>query len=91
LVTRFGRLAAASVGVLIVSGALLALVHLKGPGDLLFSPYGLTLAIKLVAVAATLAAAWLGLRSLRSGRAEGFALAGVLALAGLLASLPPPR
>ena len=51
----------------------------------------MTLAIKLVAVAATLAAAWLGLRSLRSGRAEGVALAGVLALAGLLASLPPPR
>jgi copper transport protein len=91
LVARFGRLAAASVGVLLVSGVLLAFVHLKGPGDLLFSPYGLTLAIKLVAVAATLAAAWLGLRNLRSGRAEVVALAGVLALAGLLASLPPPR
>ena len=91
LLARFGRYAAVSVAVLLLSGALLALVHLRGPSDLLFSAYGLTLAIKVAAVAVALVAAWLGLRRLRSGRPEAVALAGVLALAAVLSSLPPPR
>jgi copper transport protein len=91
LVARFGRLAVAAVGVLLVSGGILAVAHLRSPADLVFSAYGLTLAIKLAAVAVALAAAWLGLRRLRSGRFEAAALAGVVALASLLASLPPPR
>lgn len=91
LLARFGRYAGVSVAVLLLSGAVLALVHLRGPSDLLFSAYGLTLAIKLAAVAVALLAAWLGLRRLRSGRPEAVALAGVLALAALLSSLPPPR
>jgi copper transport protein len=91
LLPRFGRLAAASVALLILSGALLALVHLRSPADLAFTAYGLTLAIKLLAVAAALGGAWIGLRSARSGWPEAAALASVLALAGLLASLPPPR
>jgi copper transport protein len=91
LVKRFGRVAAASVAVLVVSGGLLALAHLTAPADLLSTSYGLTLAIKLVAVGAALWLAWTGLRALRSGRPELLTLAGVLALAALLASLPPPR
>jgi copper transport protein len=91
LVARFGPYAGVSIAVLLLTGALLALVHLRGPSDLLFSAYGLTLAIKLAAVAVVLRAAWLGLRRLRSGRPEAVALAGVLALAALLSSLPPPR
>ena len=91
LVGRFGRFAAVSVAVLLLSGALLALVHLRGPADLLFTSYGLILAIKLLAVAAALLAAWLGVRRLNSSRPEALALAGVLALAALLSSLPPPR
>ena len=91
LLAAFGRHAAVAVAILLGSGGLLALVHLRSPADLLFSAYGLTLAIKLAAVAVALAAAWLGLRRLRSGRPEALALAGVLALASLLASLPPPR
>ena len=91
LLARFGRYAAVAVGLLLTSGALLALEHLRSPADLAFNAYGLTLAIKLAAVAVALAAAWLGLRRLRSGRPEALALAGVLALASLLASLPPPR
>ena len=73
------------------AGGVLALVHLKALGDLLFSAYGLTLAIKLIVVAVALWLAWTGLRALRSGRPELLTLAGVLALAALLASLPPPR
>ncbi len=91
LVERFGRVAAVSVGLLVVSGGVLALAHLRAPADLLFSAYGLTLACKALAVAAALGLAWKGLRALRSGRPEMLALAGVLALAALLASLPPPR
>ena len=91
LVERFGRLAAVSVGLLVVSGGVLALVHLRSPADLVFSAYGLTLAIKSLAVAVALGLAWTGLRALRSGRPELLTLAGVLALAALLASLPPPR
>jgi len=91
LLTRFGRLAVVSVALLVASGLLLALVHLRTPADLAFTAYGLTLALKVAAVAAALGAAYLGLRSARSGRPEAIALAGVLALAALLASLPPPR
>jgi copper transport protein len=91
LIERFSRLASASVAVLVLSGGVLALVHLSAPADLLFSAYGLILAIKVVAVAVALWFAWTGLRTLRSGRPELLTLTGVLALAALLASLPPPR
>jgi copper transport protein len=91
LVARFGRVAALAIAVLVVSGATLALVHLRAPADLLLTSYGLVLAIKLVAVALALWFAWSGLRTLRSGRPELLAMGGVLALAALVASLPPPR
>jgi copper transport protein len=91
LVVRFGRVAAASVVVLILSGAALALVHLRTPADLLLSSYEMVLALKLVAVAVALWLAWTGLRAVRGGRPELVALGGLLALAALLASLPPPR
>jgi copper transport protein len=91
LVGRFGRYLLYPLAALLLSGTALALVHLQSPGDLLFSSYGLTLAIKLVAVAAALLAARLGVRRIRSGRPEAVALAGIVALASLLASLPPPR
>jgi copper transport protein len=91
LLRRSGRVAAASVVLLILSGGILALLHLKAPGDLLLSAYGLTLAIKLAAVAVALWFAWTAFRSRRPARPELFAMAGVLALAALLAALPPPR
>lgn len=91
LVAAFGRFALPGAAVAVASGALLALAHLRNPADLAFSAFGLVLALKVVAVAVALAAAGLGLRRARSGRMEAVALAGVLALAGLLASLPPPR
>ena len=83
---RFGRLAGGSFAMLAVSGAALALAHLRGPADLLATTYGAVLAVKVVAVGAAAAIAWLGAR-----RLEVAALAGVVTLAGLLVSLPPPR
>jgi copper transport protein len=83
---RFGRLAIGSFAVLVVSGALLAVAHLRGPGDLVSTTYGSVLAVKVVAVGAAAAIAGLGAR-----RVEAAALAGVAALAALLVSLPPPR
>jgi copper transport protein len=83
---RFGRLALGSFGALVVSGALLALAHLRVPADLMTTTYGTVLALKVVAVAAAAAIAGLGAR-----RLEAAAVAGVVALAGLLVSLPPPR
>ncbi|GAC1659174.1 MAG: hypothetical protein NVS9B1_20770 [Candidatus Dormibacteraceae bacterium] len=91
LVAGFGRVALPAAALTVASGALLALAHLGKPGDLVFSAFGMVLALKVVAVAVALAAAGVGLRRDRSGRMEAVALAGVLALAGLLASLPPPR
>jgi copper transport protein len=91
LVARFGRLALVAVGLLVASGLVLALAHLRGPADLLFTAYGLTLVIKSAVVAVALGGAYFGLRAARSGRAEAAALAGVLLVAALLASLPPPR
>jgi len=91
LVARFGRIATVAVGLLVASGGLLALVHLRSPGDLAFSSYGLALAVKVAVVAIAIGAAWIGVRRFRAGHPEALALAGVLALASLLASLPPPR
>jgi copper transport protein len=83
---RFGLVALACVATLAVSGALLALAHLRSPADLTSSAYAAVLGVKVIAVAATALVAWLGAR-----RVEAAALAGVLALAALLVSLPPPR
>ena len=91
LTARFGRFAAGSVTVLVVSGALLALAHLRSPADLISSTYGTVVLIKVAGVGAALVAAYLGLRAGRPWRIEAVALAGVLALAGLLVSLPPLR
>lgn len=91
LPARFARFAGGAVAMLIATGALLALVHLRSPADLLSSTYGTVVAIKIAGVGAALAAAYFGLRAGRSWRAEALALGGVLALAGLLVSLPPPR
>jgi copper transport protein len=82
---RFGVIALACFLILVASGALLAFAHLRSPGDV-GSAYGLVLAAKVAAVAAAALIAWL-----RARRLEVLALAGVLALAALLVSLPPPR
>jgi copper transport protein len=83
---RFGLVALACVATLAASGVLLAMAHLRSPSDVTSSAYAAVLGVKVVAVAATALVAWLDVR-----RVEAAALAGVLALAALLVSLPPPR
>lgn len=82
---RFRAVAMWSLGTLVVSGALLALLHLGRVSDLVFTAYGLVLAVKVVVVGAAILVAALGRR-----RLEVVALGAVVALAGLLLSLPPP-
>jgi copper transport protein len=82
----FGRVAAWSAGLLVVSGVALALIHLVSPLDLLTTAYGASLSIKAPLVAIALYFAWRARQ-----RWELAALAGVIAAASVLVSLPPPR
>lgn len=92
---RFGRIAGAALVALSVTGLLMAVLHLRQPGDLLTTSYGRALAAKTLVVAVVVLLAWGGLRARparrpRWWRLEAAALGGVLALAALLVSLPPP-
>lgn len=96
IVALFGQLAIASVIELAGSGLLLAWLHLTQWSDLFTTTYGLALFIKGLLVLGALALALVGRRSLleqsqRWWQREALALAGILALAGLLVSLAPPR
>jgi len=82
----FGRVAAWSAGLLVVSGAALALLHFSDPLQLLATAYGAGLLVKLPLVALALLLAWKARR-----RGELAALMAVLAAAAVLVSLPPPR
>lgn len=86
-------LAMAGAACAVATGAIMAVQHLSGFGDLVAAPYGRTLAVKVGAVAVTVALARLGVRR---GPASGppaweaLAMLAVLALAGLLVLLRPP-
>jgi copper transport protein len=82
----FGRVAAWSAGLLVLSGGALALLHFGQWRELMTTPYGESLLIKLPLVAVALYLARLGRR-----RLELAALVVVLAVAAVLVSLPPPR
>jgi copper transport protein len=82
----FGRVAIWSAGLLVLSGAALALLHFSSPVELMTTAYGISLAIKLPLVAAALCLAWRARR-----RWEMAALMAVVAAASVLVSLPPPR
>ncbi len=82
----FRRVAALSAGLLVVSGAALALLHFAHPLELVSTAYGASLLVKVPLVAAALFLAWRARR-----RWELAALMGVLAVAAVLVSLPPPR
>ena len=83
---RFGRVAAWSAGLLVASGAALALLHFANPLQTLTTAYGVALLVKLPLVGAALYLAWRARR-----RGERIALIAVLAAAAILISLPPPR
>jgi copper transport protein len=82
----FGRLAGWSLGLLVASGVALALLHFSSPLELLTTPYGAALAIKLPLVAIGLFFAWRARR-----RWELATLLVVIAAASVVVSLPPSR
>ncbi|MGI8912547.1 MAG: copper resistance protein CopC [Chloroflexota bacterium] len=95
LLARFGKLAMLSLAVMALTGAILAWLRFPQPASVVHSAYGLAFLAKMAATvgAITLAAIALQRRTERAGlwRLEAGALALALALAGVLASLPPPR
>jgi copper transport protein len=82
----FGRVAAWSAALLVLSGVALALLHLGQWRDLMVTAYGEGLRVKVPLVAIALYMARLGRRRWELG-----ALAAVLAAAAIVVSLPPPR
>jgi copper transport protein len=82
----FGRVAAWSAGLLVLSGAALALLHFANPLQAMTTAYGVVLVVKLPLVALALLLAWRMRR-----RLELVALSAVLLAAAVLVSLPPPR
>ncbi|HYL43112.1 MAG TPA: copper resistance protein CopC [Ktedonobacteraceae bacterium] len=95
IISLFGRLAAASVAALVLSGAIMAWLHLTRLFDLFTTVYGWALTAKLFLVLAALLVVlvnWRGDKDKRSNWwvIEGIALMSVLVLAGLLVSVAPP-
>jgi copper transport protein len=82
----FGRVAGWSAGLLVLSGAALALLHFANPLQTMTTAYGVVLLVKLPLVALALLLAWRVRR-----RVELVALIAVLLAAAVLVSLPPPR
>jgi copper transport protein len=94
---QFSTLAMASVLILIGTGTLNSLRHLTAVEELWQTRYGLTLVIKLILVAATLAAAAVSRLRLRqhrvprrSVRIEAALTVGILAVTALLSMTAPP-
>jgi copper transport protein len=82
----FARVAVWSAGLLVSSGLALALLHFSQPLELMTTPYGVSLMVKMPLVAIGL---WLAWRSRR--RWELGVLTAVLLAAAVVVSLPPPR
>ncbi len=95
MVTIFGRLALAAVAELSVTGVVLALLHLNGLSSLFTTGYGRALFIKSFIFLLALLLVLLSRRYTNELRKRWWAgelivLMCVLALAGLVVSLPPP-
>jgi putative copper export protein len=83
---RFGRYAAWTLGIAVVSGLVLAFAHTGFGAALVTTDYGRVLLVKgLVFVAAIVAIA------LRRRRLEFGSVVAVVGIAAVLAALPPPR
>jgi copper transport protein len=83
---RFGRFAAWTFGVAVVSGLLLALAHTGFGAGLVTTDYGRVLLVKALIVVAAVVAVILRRRRLELGL-----MAAIIAAATVLAALPPPR
>ena len=95
VVLRFGQLATLAVSELIISGLLMAWLHLNQPLNLITTVYGRVLLGKIFLLPLVLLLAWTSGRVKRDKqtnwwRIEGLGLLGLLMLAGLLVALPPP-
>ncbi len=95
MLRRFGQLAALSLVALVLSGTLLAWLHLNRPFDLVANTYGRTLLLKLITLVGVVGLVWAGGKIISERRSQWWlvelgTLAGLLSLAGLLVSLPPP-
>ncbi len=95
IILRFGRLATIAVLELGMTGLVLAFLQLKAPINLITTPYGSVLLTKLsfLLLALLLVILTMRLQSERRARwwrAEAALLTTIIALAGLLVSLPPP-
>jgi putative copper export protein len=93
VLTRFSQLSVIAIGVLIITGLVLATMRLTHLAELLATFYGATLVAKLLLGLIAIGLVIFGRRMYReiwSGRAAMVALIVVLGVAGLLVSLPPP-
>ena len=94
MLARATGVAVSALGVLAASGFVMAMQQLGGLAELRFTAYGMTLDAKVVVVAAAillgvLATRATGQQSWRWRFGEALTVLIVLALAGLLVSLPP--
>jgi copper transport protein len=101
-VRRFSRLAAGSLALVMITGALRAVQELPRAGDLVTSDYGQAIVVKTLLVLVAVALAWLNRTSSvpaasadlgmlrRTSRVELAAAAGALIAAGTLGSIAPP-
>jgi copper transport protein len=93
LLARFSQLSGTAIGVLIITGLVLATIHLTQPVELFTTFYGATLVVKLLVALIAIGLAAFGQRMYREiwrGRAALAALIVVLGVAGLLVSVPSP-
>lgn len=96
VVARFSRIAVSALVVLGVTGAALTWEQIQRPINLIATAYGRALDAKLLVVVGVLLVAFVAMRARTEERRtqwwalEAIGIGVVLALAGLLASLPPP-
>jgi copper transport protein len=93
VLARFSQLSGAAIGVLIVTGLVLATIHLTQPVELFATFYGVILVVKLLVALIAIGLAAFGRRMYRQiwrWRTALAALIVVLGVAGLLVSAPSP-
>jgi len=95
LLARFTLVAVASLTTLVITGLAMTWLHFNQPSDFLTTNYGLALSSKIVLLLVAMLLALVGSKSSSFRRTrwwglEALTLLGLLVLAGLIVSLPPP-